>query len=120
MPVNKVLVVDDSLTELTRIQQIVRDAGYKVVTATSGSEAIEKAQAEQPDIIFLDVVMEGKNGFQACRELKKIHQLADIPVYLVTQKNERVDHMYAKQVGAKALIAKPYQPEQILDCLGAH
>ncbi|MBK1722956.1 response regulator [Thiocystis violacea] len=115
----KILVVDDSLTDLTRIQQILSDVGHTVITATSGAEAIGKAQSERPDIIFLDVVMEGTNGFQACREIKKQADMNAVPVFLVTSKSQRVDHMYAKQVGASGLMPKPYESQQILDCLKA-
>lgn len=113
----RVLVVDDSLTDLTKLQQIVSGAGHTVISATSGSEAIEKALADPPSAIFLDVIMDGKNGFQTCRELKKLDQMSEVPIFLVTSKSQRADYAYAKQVGAAALIAKPYEAEQILNCL---
>lgn len=116
MAVNKILIVDDSMTDLTRIQQILtlEDANYQVITAKSGAEAIATAKAELPDVIFMDVVMDDKNGFQACRELKKTPETKEIPVFLVSHKSQKVDFLYASQVGAKELIPKPYDPEQIL------
>ena len=114
MQINKVLVIDDSLTERTKMGQILSGAGYRVITANSGAEGVGKAKSESPDVIFLDVVMDDKNGFQACREMKKDASTKAIPVFLVSTKSEKVDHLYAKQVGAQELIAKPYEANELL------
>lgn len=119
MSVKKILVVDDSLTDLTRIQQILNNKGYQVITANSGLEAIEKAKSNLPDVIFMDVVMDDKNGFQACRELQKEEITKNIPIFLVSSKSQKVDHLYAKQVGARELIPKPYEEAQILEKLNS-
>ncbi|MDH3603133.1 MAG: response regulator, partial [Candidatus Tectomicrobia bacterium] len=69
MAINKVLVVDDSPVDLANIQNIVTDAGCMVLTASNGKEAIDKAKAEKPDLVFLDIIMPDQDGFGTCREL---------------------------------------------------
>ena len=119
MAVSKILVIDDSPTERTKMSQILTGAGYRVITANSGAEGVEKTKSESPDLIFLDVVMDDKNGFQACREIKKDAATKEIPVFLVSTKSEKVDHIYAKQVGAIELIAKPYEASDLLARISA-
>lgn len=115
MAIKKILVVDDSTPELLNLQKIISEAGYLVVTATSGRESIDKAKAESPDLIFMDIVMDAMDGYQACRELTQDEKTKDIPVVFVTSKNQKADRMWAELQGGKALITKPYTPDQILD-----
>ena len=115
MAIKKVLVVDDSTTDLVNLQKIISDAGYLVMTATSGQEAIKKAQAESPDIIFMDIVMDDLDGYGACRDLKKDPATSKIPVVFVTTKNNRADRLWAEKQGAVAMISKPYEPQDLLD-----
>ncbi len=115
MAINKVLLVDDSPTDLANIRSIVTDAGYSVVTATTGNEAVEMAKKEMPDLIFMDIVMEGADGYDACREITQNGNTRDIPVVFVTSKNQKADRVWAELQGGKAFITKPYTPEQILD-----
>jgi twitching motility two-component system response regulator PilH len=110
-----VLLVDDSPTDLANIRSIVTDAGYSVVTATTGNEAVEMAKKEMPDLIFMDIVMEGADGYDACREITQNGNTRDIPVVFVTSKNQKADRVWAELQGGKAFITKPYTPEQILD-----
>jgi len=115
MAINKVLLVDDSPTDLANIRNIVADAGYSVLTASSGNEAIEVAINEMPDLIFMDIVMEGADGYDACREITQNGNTKNIPVVFVTSKNQKADRVWAELQGGKAFITKPYTPEQILD-----
>ena len=115
MAIKKVLVVDDSTPDLMNLQKIISDAGYLVMTATSGHEAIKKAQAETPDLIFMDIVMERMDGYQACRELTQDDKTKDIPVVFVTSKNQKADRIWAEMQGGRALITKPYTADQILE-----
>ena len=96
------------------LYEVITDAGYLVMTATSGQEAIKKAQAESPDIIFMDIVMDRMDGYQACRELNQSTKTRDIPVVFVTSKNQKADRMWAEMQGGKALVSKPYTADQIL------
>lgn len=114
MPINKVLVVDDSTVDRMNIQNIITDAGYNVIAAGSGQEAIDKAIAEKPDLIFMDVVMQSMDGYQACREISHNDATKHIPIVFVTSKGQKADRMWAEMQGGKALVQKPYTPDQIV------
>lgn len=113
----KVLVVDDSAVELTRLRQIVERAGHQVVTAVDGQEAVERAALEQPDLIFMDIVMPRMDGFRATRALAADAKTAGLPVILVSTKSQPVDIAWARKQGAAHLIGKPYAPSEILEQL---
>lgn len=115
----KVLICDDSPAELANLRTILTDAGWHSVTASSGSDAIEKARSEKPTVILLDIVMPDMDGFEACRELQANPETKSIPIVFVSSKNQKADHIWAKMQGAKTLIGKPYAPDQILDALKA-
>lgn len=119
MAVKRVLVVDDSMTDLTNIKNIVTEAGCLVFTATNGREALEKAQAEKPDVIFLDIVMPEQDGFGTCRKLASNNDTKNIPVVFVSSKNQKADRIWAQMQGAKGYITKPYTPQTIVDQLNA-
>jgi len=115
MAVKKVLVVDDSPTDLANIKGIVSDAGCTVFTACTGAEAIEKAKNERPELIFLDIIMPDMDGYEACRKLSKDGETKNIPVVFVTTKGQKADRMWAQMQGGKDLVAKPFTPDQIID-----
>lgn len=117
MTIKKVLVVDDSSTDLRNLEQICADAGYTVVTATSGVEAMAKVKAEMPDAVLLDVIMNDMNGFQVCRAITTDEVTRHIPVVLVSGKGEKTDRIWGEQQGAKAYITKPFTADQILNQL---
>jgi len=119
MTVKKVLVCDDSITELTHIKSIVEGAGYLTVTASSGIEALSRAKSEQPDLIFLDIIMPEMDGFEACRKLRQDPATKHIPVIFVTSKHQKADRVWAQMQGAKDFISKPYSPNQIIEKLDA-
>jgi len=115
MTVRKVLCVDDSAAELDLIRAIVLSANLDVVSATNGKDAIQCAHAELPDLIFLDIVMPGMDGFAVMRELHKDPATKDIPVVFVSSKNQKADQAWAKMQGAKGFIPKPVTEEAILE-----
>ena len=119
MPVKKVLVVDDSTTDLAKIKGIVADAGCIAVIASTGVDALDKARSECPDLIFMDIIMPDMDGFEACRKLSSDPVTKDIPVVFLTNKGEKADRVWAKMQGGKALVAKPYSPDQIIEQLNA-
>lgn len=119
MTIEKILLVDDSSTELKKLEGIVTSAGYTVITATSGGDAIEKIKSEMPDVIFCDIIMEDMNGFQVCRAVKSEDATKNIPIVLVSSKNEETDKVWGEEQGATAYITKPYTDDQILDQLKA-
>ncbi len=115
MSINKVLVVDDSTVDRMNLQNIVSEAGYTVIAAGSGMEAIEKAKAETPDLIFMDVVMQQMDGYQACREINHNDSTKKVPIIFVTSKGQKADRLWAEMQGGKALVQKPYTPDQIIE-----
>lgn len=114
---NRALVVDDQATARERMTVILREAGWRVSTAASAAEAIAKARAEQPAIIFMDIVMPEMDGYQACRKLAGDPLTRAIPVVFVSTKCQRADQVWARMQGGKALIGKPYSDAQVLDAL---
>ena len=113
MAVNKVLVVDDVLTDRLYLQNILLDAGFEVLTASSGREALEVARLQQPDLVFLDIVMDDMDGYQACRKLTSAEATKHIPVIMVSANAQRVDRVWAKRQGARAYVGKPYTADDI-------
>jgi twitching motility two-component system response regulator PilH len=116
----KVLVVDDSPVELANLRTLLNDHGYVTVTASTGREAVERAGSELPSLILLDIIMPDMDGYEACRRLRADAKTKGIPVVFVSSKNQKADHLWATMQGAKALIGKPYTPEQILQTVRAY
>ncbi|MCP4764722.1 MAG: response regulator [Gammaproteobacteria bacterium] len=114
---NKVLVVDDTAAHLQQMKEIVSAAGYQVITATSGREAIEKTKKEKPCMVFLDIVMDDLDGYGACREITRDQETCDIPVVFVSTKNQRADRIWAEKQGARALLTKPVDSAEIVNNL---
>lgn len=114
MSASKVLVVDDSPVDLAHLKAIIVGAGYHVITASDGEEAYNLAKSARPDVILMDVVMDGVDGYEACRRITGDHETGKIPIFFVTSKNQKADEVWAAIQGGKALIAKPYTPEAIL------
>ncbi|MDJ0832376.1 MAG: response regulator [Gammaproteobacteria bacterium] len=110
----KILVVDDTAAHLEKIREIIAGAGYQVATASSGHEGVAKAKSEKPDLVLLDIVMDDLDGYGACREITSDEETKNIPVIFVSTKNQRADRLWAEKQGAKALIAKPIDGEEIL------
>jgi len=119
MPVSKVLVVDDSPVDLQYLKTIVEEAGFQVITATNGRDAQDKAKTQHPDVILMDVVMDGVDGFEACRNITKDSSTADIPIFFVTSKNQKADRVWGELQGGKGMISKPFTSDQIIKAIGA-
>ncbi len=120
MPAKKVLVVDDTAAHLQQMKEIVSAAGYQVITASSGREAVERARAEKPNMVFMDIVMDDLDGYGACREITRDEETRDIPVVFVSTKNQRADRIWAEKQGAKDLITKPIDSDQIVNSLNMY
>ncbi len=91
MPIQTVLIVDDSAVERYHLNMLLRSKGYSVIEAKDGEEALEKAKAGMPDLVLLDVVMPGVSGFQITRQISKDAALSDVPVILCTSKDAETD-----------------------------
>ena len=114
MSKEKILVVDDSPTDLKIMSEPFLSDGYEVITATDGEEALEKAESEKPALIVLDVIMPKMNGFQVCRKIKTTPQLKDIKVVLLTSKNQEADEFWGMKQGADAYMTKPFDGDALL------
>jgi twitching motility two-component system response regulator PilH len=114
MPVQNILVVDDSATERYFLVELLSKRGYHVTTAESGDEAVQKAQSNHPDLILMDVVMPGLNGFQATRQLSKNDATRDIPVFMCTTKGQETDRIWGMRQGATDYLVKPVNPDELL------
>ena len=112
---DKILVVDDEQDILNLVKVILEGAGYQVITALNAGEAQMKAEAEVPDLIFLDVVMPGRSGFETCKFLKFQPSTAFIPVVMFTTLGRDVDKRYSEEAGADGHFMKPFSPQDLVD-----
>ncbi len=112
-----ILVVDDSATDQFVFKRVLEENGHQVTIASDGREGVDLARQLVPDLVLMDVVMPGLNGFQATRELHKTDETKDIPVVMVTTKDGRADIKWAQQQGARAYIVKPAKESQLLGCI---
>jgi len=119
MPIRSILCVDDSPVHLNLLESTLAGAGYIVVTAQNGKEAVEAAARTKPDLIFMDVNMPEMDGFQATRTLSGSAETKMIPVVLVTSKDQKADRVWGQMLGVKGYITKPYPPQALLDMVKA-
>jgi twitching motility two-component system response regulator PilH len=120
MRFQKILVVDDSPTELHMVVDILnRQKVPTIITATNGLEAVSKSESENPDLILMDVVMPEMNGFQATRKIKKNPATADIPVIIISSKDQETDKVWGKRQGADEYLTKPVNEKDLLKVLEA-
>jgi twitching motility two-component system response regulator PilH len=119
-----VLIVDDSPTEVHVLSGYLKKHGFDTATAADGKEGIEKARALKPDLILMDVVMPGVNGFQATRELARSEETAGIPIIMVTTKGLETDKIWGMRQGAVEYLVKPVTEAQLVEkirsALGGH
>lgn len=115
MESKRILIVDDNEADRINLQQIVAAAKHQTFLASNGAEALAAARKEKPHMVLMDIIMADMDGFRACREMHNDPALAGIPVVFVSSKNQRADHMWAAKQGAKALVSKPYQSQQIVE-----
>ena len=114
MSIHKILLVDDSKTELHVLSELLTKKGYKVRTAENGEEALKRLQEEKPDLILMDVVMPGQNGFQLTRAITRDPEFANVPVIICTSKNQETDRVWGMRQGARDYVVKPVNPDELL------
>lgn len=114
MPVKKILVVDDSPTERFYVVDLLTKNGYQVITAENGEDGIAKAKAEKPDLVLMDVVMPGLNGYQATRTLTRDEDTKNIPIIVCTSKGQETDKIWGLRQGALDYLVKPLNTEELL------
>ena len=117
--INKILVVDDSPTERHFLGGILTNRGYQVIMAENGEEAIAMAKQEKPDLILMDVVMPGLNGFQVTRAITKDDETRHIPVIMCTTKGQETDKIWAMRQGARDYVTKPVTQDVLLKKIAA-
>ncbi|GAA0695453.1 twitching motility response regulator PilH [Dyella sp. BiH032] len=113
----RILIVDDSPSQLLGIKRIVEKLGHETLTAEDGAAGVEVAKREKPDLILMDVVMPNLNGFQATRTISKDPETQHIPVILVTTKDQETDKVWGLRQGAKAYVTKPIKEEELVETL---
>ena len=113
MTIQKVLVVDDSKTELMFLTDLLQKQGYQVRTAENAQEALARLSEETPDLILMDVVMPGQNGFQLTRAIARDTQYAGVPIIMCTSKNQETDRVWGLRQGASDYITKPVDATEL-------
>jgi twitching motility two-component system response regulator PilH len=119
MPIKKVLIVDDSPTERYFLTELLTRNGFDVSAAENAEEALLKLKSHAPDLILMDVVMPGQNGFQLTRQLSKDPATQNIPVIMCTSKNQQTDRIWGLRQGARDYITKPVRAEELLGKIAA-
>ena len=114
MPIQKILIVDDSKTELYHLTDVLGKRGYSVRTAENGEEAMRKLGEDKPDLILMDVVMPGQNGFQLTRSITRDPRFADVPVIMCTSKNQETDKVWGMPQGRRDYIVKPVNGDELV------
>jgi twitching motility two-component system response regulator PilH len=114
MAIRNILVVDDSKTELHHLSDILGKRGYAVRTAENGEEAMRRLDEQVPDLILMDVVMPGQNGFQLTRQITRDPRYAEVPVIMCTSKGQETDKVWGLRQGARDYIVKPVQADELL------
>ena len=119
----RILIIDDSPTEIHVLKGMLEKNGFETLTAENGEQGIELARSEKPDLVLMDVVMPGLNGFQATRQLTRDEATKDIPVIICTTKDQETDKVWGKRQGACDYITKPVREQELVskirDTLGA-
>lgn len=109
-----ILIVDDSKTDAFVHAEMLKKHGHNISFAENGETGIEKAAGEQPDLILMDLIMPGMNGFQATRKLTKASETANIPIIIVSTKNEETDIVYGQRQGAIDYLIKPVKEDALI------
>lgn len=115
----QILIVDDSPTEIHVLKTMLEKNGHQALSATSGEEGVEMATREKPDLILMDIVMPGMNGFKATRLISKNAETSSIPIIIVTTKDQETDRVWGLRQGATDYVTKPAQEKELLEKIDA-
>ena len=119
MSIRRILIVDDSPTERHVLNDMLTKSGYEVMASDNGEDAIQKAKSLRPDLILMDVVMPGLNGFQATRAISRDPDTRAIPIILCTSKSQETDKIWGMRQGARDYIVKPVNRDELLEKIAA-
>jgi two-component system alkaline phosphatase synthesis response regulator PhoP len=111
----KILIADDEAHLRTLIRQVLEEEGVEILTASNGDEALETIQTEKPDLVFLDVMMPKKSGFDVCQAVKSSPDTKSIYIILLTAKGQEFDRRRGIEVGADVFMTKPFDPDALLE-----
>ena len=111
----QILVVDDQPYVLRSLSFVLRRAGYNVLQARDGQQAVEIIKASRPKVVFLDIMLPDKDGHQVCREIKETAGLADTYVIMLTARDRELDKEKAEEAGAQEYMTKPFSPSRALE-----
>ena len=114
MAIHKILVVDDSKTELYHLSEMLGKRGFSVRTAENGDEAMRRLAEDKPDLVLMDVVMPGQNGFQLTRKITRDPRYADVPVIMCTSKGQETDKVWGMRQGARDYVVKPVNADELV------
>jgi twitching motility two-component system response regulator PilH len=114
MPIQKILLVDDSKTELHHLSEVLGKRGYQVRTAENADDAMRRLSEDKPDLILMDVVMPGQNGFQLTRNITRDPRWSTVPVIMCTSKNQETDKVWGMRQGARDYIVKPVNTDELV------
>lgn len=115
-----ILIVDDSRTAIAVIAKVLEPTGYSIISGANGEEGIEMARIHQPDLIIMDVIMPGLNGFQATRILRKEESTQDIPIIIISGNEQATEKFWGLRVGANGFLSKPVDRGELFRLLGEH
>ncbi|MEQ8692651.1 MAG: response regulator [Pseudomonadales bacterium] len=115
----KILIIDDSKTEAQALSSVLEARDHQVLVATSGEQGVVLAANEQPDVVLMDVVMPGLNGFQATRQIKRSPDTRHIPVIIISSKGQDIDIIWGERQGAATYLVKPVNQQQLLAAIAA-
>ena len=112
-----ILIIDDSPTDVRVFTTLLERAGYQVIAVSSAEEGIERVRADLPDLVIMDVIMPGMNGFQATRTLTRDPVTKAVPIVMITTKSMETDRVWGLRQGARAFITKPVNEKELLSCI---
>lgn len=115
-----ILIVDDSRTAIAVLKKTLEPTGYSIISAANGEEGIEMAKRHQPDLILMDVIMPGLNGFQATRILRKEDKTQNIPIIIISGNEQATEKFWGLRVGANGFLAKPVERAELFHLLREH
>ncbi len=114
MSVKKILIVDDSPTDRQYLSELLSKRGYQCITAEGGDDGIAKSKTELPDLILMDIVMPGTDGYSAMRTIKRNEATKQIPIIICTSRNQETDRIWGMRQGAKDYVMKPIDINELL------
>ncbi|RAO75597.1 response regulator [Dyella jiangningensis] len=112
-----ILIIDDSPTDVRVFTTLLERAGYKVDSVGNAEEGIERVRSDKPNLVIMDVIMPGMNGFQATRTLTRDPATSGIPIVMITTKSMETDRVWGLRQGARAFITKPVNEKDLLACI---